>query len=215
MTKFKVCAFSVSIDGYGAGPNQSLENPLGVGGLAMHEWFFPTRTFQAMHGGAIGGSEGIDNQFAARSFDNVGSWILGRNMFGPVRGEWPDDSWKGWWGDEPPYQCDVFVLTHHTRPPLAMQGGTTFYFVTGGIEEAAERAAKSANGQDVRIGGGVATVRQYLHAGMIDSMHLAMSPALLGAGEELFHGIDLVELGFRCSERVCGEKATHVVLVKS
>ena len=215
MTKFKVCAFSVSIDGFGAGPNQSLENPLGVGGLAMHEWFFPTHTFQAMHGGDADGTDGIDNQFAKRSFDNIGSWILGRNMFGPVRGDWPDDSWKGWWGDEPPYHCDVFVLTHHARGPLSMQGGTTFHFVTGGIEEAAERAAKAAAGKDVRIGGGVSVVRQYLKAGMIDSMHLTMSPALLGAGEELFHGIDLTKLGFVCTERVAGEGATHIVLSKS
>ena len=214
MTKFKVCAFSVSIDGYGAGPNQTLENPMGIGGIANHEWFFPTRAFQSMHGAGEGGTDGVDNQFALRSFDNIGSWILGRNMFGPDRGEW-DLSWKGWWGDEPPYHCDVFVLSHHAREPLAMQGGTTFHFVTGGIEEAAERATKAANGKDVRIGGGVSTVRQYLQAGMIDSVHLAISQTLLGAGEEFFHGIDLPKLGFSCTERVAGENATHVVLSKS
>ena len=215
MTKFRVAAFSVSIDGFGAGPNQSLDHPLGVGGLAMHEWFFPTRTFKAMHGAGAEGTTGIDDQFAARSFENIGSWILGRNMFGPIRGPWPDDAWKGWWGDEPPYHCDVLVLTHHAREPLSMQGGTTFHFVTGGIREAAERACVAANGKDVRVGGGVATIRQFLKAGMIDEMHLAQSGAVLGSGEELLHGIDLATSGFRCTERVAGENATHVVLSRT
>jgi dihydrofolate reductase len=214
MTKFRVCAFSVSIDGYGAGPDQSLEHPLGIGGLGLHQWFFQTRTFAQMHGGDAG-STGPDDDVAARGFEHVGAWILGRNMFGPVRGPWPDESWRGWWGDEPPYHCDVFVLTHHARAPLAMQGGTTFHFVTGGIEEAAHLARAAAGGNDVRIGGGVATIRQFLRAGLIDSMHLAFSPVLLGRGEALFEGIDLCALGFTCTERVATDAATHVVLTKS
>ena len=214
MSKLKVQAFSVSIDGYGAGPDQSLQNPLGVGGMALHEWAFPTRTFQRMVFGKAEGGTGIDEDFAARSFANVGAWILGRNMFGPVRGPWPDDEWKGWWGDEPPYHVPVFVLTHHPRAPIEMQGGTTFHFVTDGIHAALERARAAALGKDVRVGGGVQTVREYLTAGLIDEMHLAMSPVLLGRGEALFTGIDLTALGFRCSEHVASPNATHLVLTR-
>lgn len=214
MSKLKVMAFAISLDGFGAGPDQSLDHPLGVGGTGLHQWFFPTRTFQQMHGGD-GGTTGPDDDFARRSFDNVGAWILGRNMFGPVRGPWPDESWKGWWGDSPPYHVPVFVLTHHARAPLAMQGGTTFHFVTGGIDEALARARAAANGKDVRVGGGVATVRQYLQAGRIDEMHLAVSPVLLGRGEALLAGIDLTQLGFRCVQHVATPNAMHVVLAKS
>jgi dihydrofolate reductase len=214
VSKLKVQAFSVSIDGYGAGPDQSLQNPLGVGGEALHEWAFPTRTFQRMVFGNAEGGTGIDEDFAARSFANVGAWILGRNMFGPVRGPWPDDEWKGWWGDEPPYHVPVFVLTHHPRAPIEMQGGTTFHFVTDGIHAALERARAAALGKDVRVGGGVQTVREYLTAGLIDEMHLAMSPVLLGRGEALFTGIDLTALGFRCSEHVASPHATHLVLTR-
>jgi dihydrofolate reductase len=213
MSKLRVASFSVSLDGYGAGPDQDLANPLGVGGLALHQWFFGTRTFQSMHGGD-GGSTGVDEQFAARSFTNVGAWILGRNMFGPVRGPWPDDSWKGWWGDNPPYHVPVFVLTHYPRPSLAMEGGTVFHFVADGIHAALDRAKEAANGKDVRVGGGVATIREYLRAGLIDEMHLVMSPVLLGAGENLFAGIDMANLGFRCTEHVATENAMHVVLSK-
>jgi dihydrofolate reductase len=212
MSRVRVAAFSVSIDGFGAGPKQSLENPLGVGGMALHGWAFGTRTFSAMHGQGGGGTTGIDDDFAQRSFAGVGAWILGRNMFGPVRGPWPDDSWKGWWGDTPPYHVPVFVLTHHARAPLPMAGGTTFHFVTDGIHAALERARAAAKGQDVRIGGGVATVRQYLEAGLVDGMHLAQAPALLGTGESLLAGIDLTRLGFACTEHVGTAQATHLVL---
>ena len=213
MSKLKVLAFSISIDGYGAGPDQSLQNPLGIGGLALHEWAFPTQTFQRMHGQGEG-STGIDEDFAARSFANVGAWILGRNMFGPVRGAWPDEEWKGWWGDEPPYHVPVFVLTHHPRAPIVMKGGTTFHFVTGGIHEALDRAREAAAGKDVRVGGGVQTVREYLNAGLIDEMHFAIAPVLLGRGEHLLTGIDLAALGFRCSEHVASPSAMHVVLTR-
>jgi dihydrofolate reductase len=212
MPKVRVAAFAVSLDGYGAGPRQSLDNPLGEGGTTLHNWFFPTRTFQQMHGGKATGTTDADDAFARRSFENVGAWILGRNMFGPVRGPWPDDSWKGWWGDEPPYHCDAFVLTHHARPPLAMKGGTTFHFVTGGIHEALDRARRSAGEKDVRIGGGVSTVRQYLQAGLIDEMHLVVSPTLLGEGESLLQGIDLCKLGFHVVEKQGTGQAMHVVL---
>jgi dihydrofolate reductase len=211
MPKLRVNAFSISLDGYGAGPDQSRENPLGIGGMALHEWAFPTRTFQNMFG-KEGGTTGIDDDFAARSFDNVGAWILGRNMFGPVRGPWPDDSWKGWWGDTPPYHVPTFVLTHHERAPITMKGGTVFHFVTDGIEAALRRATDAAGGKDVRLGGGVASIRQYLNAGLVDEMHLAISPALLGHGEPLLSGIDLPKLGFRVAEHVPSQKATHVVL---
>jgi dihydrofolate reductase len=214
MAKVKVQAFSVSVDGFGAGPRQSLNDPLGVGGTTLHQWFFPTRTFQQMVGGT-GGSSGVDDEFARRSFEGIGAWILGRNMFGPVRGPWPDESWKGWWGDNPPYHVPVFVLTHFPRAPLAMQGGTTFYFVTGGIQEALQRAREAARGQDVRVGGGVSTVRQYLQAGLVDEVHLVVSPTLLGTGEALLAGIDLTQQGFRCTQHAGTPQALHVVLTKA
>jgi dihydrofolate reductase len=213
MPKLRVQSFSVSLDGYGAGPEQDLQNPLGVGGMALHHWVFATRTFQQMFG-RDGGTTGIDDDFAARGFRNVGAWILGRNMFGPIRGPWPDDSWKGWWGDTPPYQTPVFVLTHHPRASIVMNGGTTFHFVTDGIEAALERAVAAADGKDIRLGGGVATIRQYLRAGLIDEMHLAISPALLGRGEHLLADIDTAKLGYRCTEHVPTPAATHVVISK-
>jgi dihydrofolate reductase len=213
MPKLRVNSFAISIDGYGAGPNQSLENPLGVGGMALHEWAFATRTFRQMFG-QEGGSTGIDDAFAVRGFANVGAWIIGRNMFGPVRGPWPNDSWKGWWGENPPYHCPVFVLTHHPRASLTMAGGTTFHFVTDGIEAALKRATEAAGDRDVRLGGGVATIRQYLRAGLIDELHLAIAPALLGSGEHLLADMNLVALGYRCAEHVPTAAATHVVLTK-
>ena len=213
MPKVKVAAFSISLDGFGAGPRQDLQNPLGVRGTELHTWFFPTDVFRKMTGHS-GGERGFDNDFALRSFENVGAWILGRNMFGPVRGPWPDDLWKGWWGDEPPYHMPVFVLTHHARAPLEMKGGTTFHFVTDGPESALQQAKAAAAGKDVRIGGGVATIRQYLLAGQIDEMHLAVSPVLLGEGESLFAGINLHQLGYKIEQTVAGEKATHVVMKK-
>ena len=214
MSELKVRGFAVSLDGFGAGPNQSLENPMGEGGGGLHQWFRATRTFQRMIGNEGQGVDGPDDDFAARGFDNVGAWILGRNMFGPVRGAWPDDEWKGWWGDEPPYHVPVFVLTHHPRPPLEMKGGTTFHFVTDGIESAYEQARRAAKGKDMRLGGGVATVREYLQAGLVDEMHLAIAPVLLGSGENLFTGLDLRALGFRCVEHVPTQAATHIVLRK-
>jgi dihydrofolate reductase len=213
MGKLRVQCFSISLDGYGAGPDQELANPLGVGGVALHEWIFPTRTFQRMFG-SHGGSTGIDDDFAARGVANIGAWILGRNMFGPVRGPWPDDTWKGWWGDTPPYHVPVFVLTHHPRASITMDGGTTFHFVTDGIEAALKRATEAANGKDVRVGGGVATIREYLQAKLIDEMHLAISPVLLGSGEHLLGGLDLPALGYQRSEHVSTESATHVVITK-
>jgi dihydrofolate reductase len=213
MAKLRVHAFAISLDGYGAGPNQSLENPLGVGGEALHEWFFPTRTFRQMLGKDDGVTD-VHDGFAARGFANVGASILGRNMFGPVRGPWPDDSWKGWWGANPPYHSPVFVLTRYPRAPIPMEGGTTFHFVTDGIEAALERAMDAAGGKDVRLGGGAATVRQYLRAGLVDEMHLAISPILLGSGEHLLAGIDLPALGYAITERVATDKATHIVVTK-
>ncbi len=213
MSKLRVHAFAISLDGYGAGPDQSLENPLGVGGPGLHQWVFPTRTFQKIFG-KEGGTTGIDDDFAARGFANVGAWILGRNMFGPIRGPWPDDAWKGWWGDNPPYHTPVFVLTHHPRASIAMEGGTTFHFVTDGIDAALKRATAAAGGKDVRLGGGVATIRQYLRAGLIDEMHLALSPVLLGSGEHLLAGIDMLKLGYECTEHVATANATHVVLTR-
>src|ERR1700722_13840743 len=213
MSKVRVASFSVSLDGYGAGPDQDLQNPMGVGGMVLHAWAFPTRTFKKMQGGE-GGSTGVDETFAARGFENVGAWILGRNMFGPVRGPWLNEDWKGWWGDTPPYHVPVMVLTHQAREPLVMLGGTTFYFVTEGIEAALGRAVDAAKGQDVRIGGGVATIRQYLRARLIDEVHLAVSPKLLGRGENLFEGIDLRAMGYQAAERVAGKNATHVVIAK-
>ena len=212
MSRLRVHAFGTSLDGYGAGPEQGLEHPLGKGGAALHEWFYPTRTFQRMFG--KGGATGLDDDFAARGFDNIGAWILGRNMFGPVRGPWPDESWRGWWGESPPYHVPVFVLTHHERRPLEMDGGTIFHFVTGGIGEALERAREAAGERDVRVGGGTATIRQYLEARLIDEMHYAVSPVLLGSGEALFAGLDLPALGYRVREHVASEKALHVVLAR-
>jgi dihydrofolate reductase len=213
MSKVRVAAFSVSIDGFGAGPRQDLQNPLGVRGFELHAWLRQTEMFQKMLGQS-GGTRGIDNEVAGQSFDNVGAWILGRNMFGPVRGPWEDDSWKGWWGDNPPYHTPVFVLTHHARPALAMEGGTTFHFVTDGLESALKKAKEAAKGKDVRIGGGVSVIRQYLIAGQIDEMHLAVSPVLLGEGEHLFSGINLPQLGFTPFRTVPGENATHVFMKK-
>ena len=212
----KVLCFGVSLDGFAAGPQQSLQNPLGVGGPALMEWFFPTQVFQRMHGGAATGEHGetgVDNQMAERGFDNIGAWILGRNMFGPVRGPWPDEAWQGWWGDEPPYHVPTFVLTHHARPVLHMQGGTDFHFVTDGIASALAQAQAAAKGRDVRIGG-AATVRQFLQAGLIDELHLAMRPVLLGAGESLWQGLDMRALGYVVAEVVQGERATHVTVRK-
>jgi dihydrofolate reductase len=209
--KVRVQSFALSIDGYGAGPDQDLQNPLGVNGPDLMEWFFHSRMWRQMHGLADG-ETGIDNDMAEQGFVNVGAWILGRNMFGPVRGPWPDESWKGWWGDEPPYHTPVFVLTHHARPPLLMAGGTEFRFVTGGIHTALEQAMAAACGRDVRVGGGVATIRQYLQAGLIDELHLALRPVLLGRGEHLLHGIDLRALGYECARSVAGERAIHVFL---
>ncbi len=211
MSKLRVASFSISIDGFGAGPDQSLENPLGIGGMGLHKWVLATKTFKKMFGEA-GGSTGIDNDFATRGFHGIGAWILGRNMFGPIRGPWPNEDWKGWWGDNPPYHTDVFVLTHHAREPITMAGGTTFHFVTDGIKIALQRAIESAKGQDVRLGGGLDTIRQYLRAALVDEMHIAISPVLLGTGEHLFGGIDLPLLGYKCIEHVATENTTHIVL---
>jgi dihydrofolate reductase len=213
MSKLRVLSFAVSLDGYSAGPNQDLQNPLGVRGPELMEWFFPTRFFGKMHGKGDG-ETGIDNGIAEKGFDGIGAWILGRNMFGPIRGPWPDESWKGWWGDEPPYHVPVFVLTHHARAPLKMKGGTEFRFVTEGIHAALEQAKAAAKGADIRVGGGVSTVRQYLSAGLIDNLHLAARPVLLGKGENLFNGLDLHALGYECEKAVAGERATHVFLRK-
>jgi dihydrofolate reductase len=213
MSKLRVHCFGVSVDGFGAGPNQDLDNPLGEGGEDLHQWFFPTRVFQKMQGNADG-TTGVDNDFAERGFDGIGAWILGRNMFGPIRGEWPDDKWKGWWGDNPPYHNSVFVLTHHPRASIQMEGGTTFHFVTDGIHAALQRARQAAGGLDVRVGGGASTIRQYLEAGLVDQMHIAVAPIVLGSGEHLFAGIDLLKLGYKCTERVTTPAALHVVLTK-
>jgi dihydrofolate reductase len=211
MSKLRVQSFAVSIDGFGAGPNQSLKNPLGERGPELMEWFFPTRVWRDMHG--LGdGESGIDNGMAEQGFQNIGAWILGRNMFGPVRGPWPDESWQGWWGEEPPYHVPTYVLTHHARAPLRMKGGTEFRFVTEGIHAALDQARAAAGGKDVRIGGGVATVRQYLRAGLIDELHLAVRPVLLGAGEALFQDLDLRALGYACERMVAGERAMHVLI---
>jgi dihydrofolate reductase len=213
MTKLRVHSFTISIDGYGAGPDQSRDNPLGVGGGTLHEWAFATRTFRKMHG-SEGGATGVDDEFAARSTGNVGAWIMGRNMFGPTRGAWADDSWKGWWGDNPPFHAPVFVLTHHPRPSIVMEGGTSFHFVADGIQSALQRATEAASGKDVLLGGGVSTIQQYLRAGLIDEIHIAIAPVLLGSGEHLFAGIDAPRLGYRCSEHVPTKAVTHVVLTK-
>ncbi len=214
MTRIRVESFSISLDGFGAGPEQSLQNPLGIGGPDLHHWAFPTRTFQRMVFGNDAGTTGVDEDFARRGFDNIGAWILGRNMFAPSRGPWTDLEWKGWWGDNPPYHVPTFILTHHVRESIEMQGGTVFHFVTGGIHEALERARAAANGKDVRIGGGAATIRQYLREGLIDELHLAISPVLLGRGERLFEGVDARAMGYECIEHKASGKATHVVLRK-
>jgi dihydrofolate reductase len=214
MSRLLVKTFSISIDGYGAGPNQDLQNPLGVGGPELFDWFFRTRMWQRMHGHADG-ETGVDDFVAAQGFVGVGAWILGRNMFGPVRGPWPDDSWKGWWGDEPPYHTPVFVLTHHRRAPLQMTGGTEFRFVTDGIHAALEQAKDAAGDRDVRLGGGVSTIRQYLREALIDELRLTISPVLLGTGEHFLNGIDLRALGYECVEHIAGGRAAaHVVLRK-
>lgn len=213
MSKVRVNSYGVSIDGYSAGPHQDLEHPLGMGGERMMEWFFPTRVFQQLYGDAPG-ETGVDNGIAEQGMSGIGAWILGRNMFGPIRGPWPDDAWKGWWGDEPPYHVPTFVLTHHPRPPLAMKGGTTFHFVTDGIASALAQAKEAAGTKDVRIGGGAATIRQYLQARLIDEMVLAQGAAFLGSGESIFQGIDLIALGYECVERIVGERATHLVVRK-
>ncbi|MBO9709267.1 MAG: dihydrofolate reductase family protein [Caulobacter sp.] len=211
MGRVRVAGFTVSLDGYGAGPEQSLQAPLGKGGEELHRWLVGTRTFKAMIG-AEGGSEGVDEAFAHRSMEGFGAFILGRNMFAPSRGAWTDDGWSGWWGDDPPYHAPTFILTHHARAPIAMQGGTTFHFVTGGIQAALEQARKAAGDLDVKIGGGVSTVRQYVQAGLVDEAHFAFSPVLLGQGEAMFEGLDLPALGYRVVETVATELATHVVL---
>ena len=213
MSKVRVLSFALSLDGYAAGPNQDLQHPLGVNGPELMEWFFQTRAWRRMHG-QEGGETGIDNRMAEQGFGGIGAWILGRNMFGPVRGPWADESWKGWWGDEPPYHTSVFVLTHHARAPLKMKGGTEFRFVTEGIHAALEQAKAAAGERDVRIGGGVATIRQYLQAGLIDELHLAFRPVLLGSGEHLLNGIDMRSLGYECAESIPGERATHVMVRK-
>lgn len=212
MARVRVEGFTISLDGYGAGPNQSLNQPLGEGGPELHQWLLSTRTFQRALFGKEDGTTGVDDRFAARGFDNVGAWILGRNMFSPDRGPWNHLDWKGWWGDNPPYHVPVFVLTHHARNAIEMQGGTTFHFVTGGIHEALRRAREAAGDQDVRIGGGADTLRQYLREGLIDELHIAIAPVLLGQGEALFAGLDLRALGYVCVESVASEKATHLVL---
>lgn len=213
MSKLRVAAFSLSVDGFGAGPEQSLNDPLGKRGTELHEWFFATRTFRAMDGQG-GGSDGVDEKYASAGNTGFGAFILGRNMFGPVRGDWPDETWKGWWGNNPPYHAPTFILTHYPRAPIVMEGGTTFHFVTGGIEDALEQAEAAAKGKDIKIGGGVSTVRQYLQAGLIDEMHFAIAPVVLGKGEAMFAGIDLPSLDFRIAAHEATEKATHIVLRK-
>ena len=214
MSRLRVLCFSLSIDGFAAGPRQDLANPMGVDGMDLHQWVLPTRTMQRALFGADQGTTGTDDEFAARGFEKVGAWILGRNMFGPVRGPWPDEQWQGWWGENPPFHTPVFVLTHHARPSVAMAGGTTFHFVTEGVHAALDRAGAAAGGMDVRLGGGVATVQQYLRAGLVDELHLALAPVLLGSGENMFSGINMRSLGYRCVERVATDMATHVVLRK-
>ena len=215
MSKLRINCFGLSLDGYGAGPNQSLDNPLGVRGPKLMGWFFPTRTFQTMHGDGKDGTTGLDDTYASKSFENVGAWILGRNMFGPVRGEWPDESWKGWWGENPPYHVPVFVLTHHPRKPIKMEGDTTFHFVTEGYEAALKQAKEAAGKKDVRLGGGANTIRQYLKAKLVDEIHLAVSPVLLGSGEPLLADIDLPALGYEVVKHEASEATTHITIVRS
>jgi len=213
MTKVKVAGFGVSLDGFSAGTDQSLNHPLGMRGDEIFQWFFPTRAFLEMLG-KEGGETGVDNEFGRRAMEGFGAFILGRNMFGPVRGEWPDDQWKGWWGDNPPYHAPTFILTHYPRPPIEMLGGTTFHFVTDGIESALQKAREAAGAKDIKIGGGVETVRQYIQAGRVDEIHLAVAPIALGRGESLFSGLDLRALGYRTVEHVATDLATHIVLAK-
>ena len=213
VSRLRVSGFTVSLDGYGAGPAQSREDPLGRGGESLHEWLIPTHTFQSVHGGGTGAT-GLDDEYAARSMAGVGAWIMGRNMFGPHRGAWSDLSWKGWWGENPPYHTPVFVLTHHAREPIAMKGGTEFRIVTDGIHSALEQARAAAHGKDIRLGGGVSTIRQYLEAKLVDEVHLALSPVFLGSGEHLFAGLDLGELGYHVTEHAASKAATHVVLTR-
>lgn len=213
MTRVRVENFSISLDGYGAGPDQDVVNPLGTGGEALHEWVIPTRSWRRMHG-MEGGESGIDDDFAARGLENIGAWVMGRNMFGPVRGPWTDMTWRGWWGDEPPFACPVFILTHHPRPPIGMRNGTIFHFVTAGIHQALELARQAAGGKDVRIGGGVRTIRQYLRERLIDELHIALAPVLLGQGEALFRDLDLPALGYRCTGHTGSEAATHLTLTR-
>ena len=221
MSKLRVASFSVSLDGFAAGPNQSLSNPMGEGGMALHKWVFGTKTFLDMHGefaaSLSGGQpprEDADDTYAARGFANIGAWILGRNMFGPERGPWTDNEWKGWWGDNPPYHVPVFILTRYARPPIEMAGGTTFYFVTGGVHEALAQAKAAAGDKDVRLGGVTATVRGFLQAGLIDELHLVISPVVLGSGEALWAGLDVAALGYQCTEHAGSTEALHVVLTK-
>ncbi|MCB9248670.1 MAG: dihydrofolate reductase [Ignavibacteriales bacterium] len=214
MQKLRVESFTISVDGFGAGPQQSLENPLGIGGTNLHKWFVPTKTFENNVMGKEEGTTGIDNDFAKRGFNNIGAWILGRNMFSPMRGNWSDENWKGWWGDNPPYHVPVFVLTNYPRKSLEMDGGTIFHFVTDGIHSALKKAFESANGKDVRIGGGVNIIQQYLKEKLIDEMHIAISPILLGAGENLFSGINIIDLGYYCAENISTENATHLIIRK-
>lgn len=214
MPRLIVHGFTLSLDGYGAGPRQSLEAPLGIGAEALHDWLVRTRHFKQTHGGD-GGDVGADNDFASRMMENIGAWIMGRNMFGPVRGPWPDEEWKGWWGPDPPYHVPVFVLTHHPRPSLEMEGGTVFHFVTDGIEAALERAREAASTRDIRLGGGASTVRQYLQAKLVDEMHIAVSPILLGAGEPLLAGIDLPKLGYKVERSVNGERAVFYSITRA
>ena len=213
MTRVRVHNFSISLDGYGAGPLQTREEPLGAGGEELHDWFIPTHAFQSMSGKA-GGTTGVDNDFASRAGVGIGAYIMGRNMFGPIRGPWPDDTWRGWWGKNPPYHCPVFVLTHHAHQPIPMEGGTVFHFVTGGPNEAFERAVEAAEGKDVQIGGGVSTIRQYLEARLIDELHVAIAPRLLGSGEHLLYGLDLTALGYECTTHVPTAAATHILLTR-
>lgn len=214
MSKVRVNTYSLSLDGYGAAPGQSLDNPFGVGGMAVTTWMTGTKFFQDMVGGA-GGTTGIDHEVCETGMQGIGAWILGRNMFGPVRGPWPDLEWKGWWGPNPPYHTPIFVLTHHPRPSLEMGGGNVFHFVTGGIHEALEKAREAAGALDVRIGGGAATIRQYLQAGLIDELHFAVTPTLLGSGESPINGLNLPALGYAVVEKRMGENALHVFIKKS
>ena len=214
MARVRVHNFAISLDGYGAGPHQGLENPLGVGGEALHDWYIPTRTFQRVTGKS-GGTTGVDDDFAARFGQGIGAYIMGRNMFGHSRGPWPDDGWRGWWGTNPPYHTPVFVLTHHDRAPIEMEGGTVFHFVTGGIREALERATAAAGGNDIQVGGGASTIRQYLQARLIDELHVAIAPVLLGSGEPLFYSLDLMALGYKCTTHVPTAAATHCILTRA